>query len=148
MTDDGHESDGAVVVTSSGEGAFRQSVRAGAHLFVADEPAPVSGDEGPSPYDLLLASLGSCTSMTIGMYAKRKGWPLEGVSVRLTHERRHSDDCDDPDGHPSRITHITRMISLAGPLDEDQHRRLMEVAERCPVHLTLTGPIHIETTPG
>jgi putative redox protein len=143
--------EGVVVVTSTGEGPFQQRVRAGRHLFLADEPPGVGDDSGPSPYDLLLASLGTCTSMTINMYAVKKGWPLEGLSVRLTHDRHHGEDCDHADegggagGHPPQIDHIRRTISLFGPLDDEQRSRLLEIAERCPVHRTLSGPIHINT---
>lgn len=148
------QSEGVVVVTSTGDGLFQQRIRAGTHLFLADEPPGVGDDTGPSPYDLLLASLGSCTSMTVSMYAQKKGWPLDGVSVRLTHDRHHGEDCahvdvpESSDGQPFRIEHIRRTLSLSGALDDEQRSRLLEIAERCPVHRTLSAHIDITTALG
>lgn len=137
--------EGRVVVAESGPGLYTQRVLAGTHGFTADEPIGVGDDNGPSPYDLLLASLGACTSMTLRMYAQRKKLPLERVSVTLTQQRHHAEDCRDPEGRPCSITVIERRIELIGDLDEAQRRKLAEIADRCPVHRTLTGEIRVET---
>lgn len=125
-------------------GRFAQEVTVGRHTFVVDEPAAVGGqDAGPTPYDLLLAALGACTSMTLRMYAERKGWPLGGVSVELSHSRIHARDCAECETEHGLLDRIERQIHLDGPLSEEQHRRLMEIADRCPVHRTLTSEIVI-----
>ena len=118
-------------------------VDTGVHRLIADEPVAVGGDDlGPGPYELLLASLASCIVMTLELYARRKGWPLEGVEVRVRHGRRDALPEDDlPAGR--RIDRITYAVDLAGPLEEDQRTRLLEIAARCPVHRTLTGKIEI-----
>ncbi len=122
------------VRVAGGEAGFTQNVTMGPHQLIADEPKSVGGDDaGPAPYDLLLGALGTCTSMTLRMYADRKGWPLTGVEVALTHEKVKRQD------------HIRRTISLSGPLDETQRARLIEIADRCPVHRTLTTDVKIET---
>jgi len=136
---------GTVTVTDSGPGALTQEIRAGRHRLLADEPPGVGDDLGPTPYDLLLASLGTCTSMTLRMYAERQDWPLERVTVRLTHNRVHADDCRDPDASPCLVGHIDRTLTLDGPLSEEQRSRLLAIAERCPVHRTLTGEIRVTT---
>jgi putative redox protein len=135
------------VVVSSTSRRFAQSISAGAHTFSADEPAADGGDDtGPNPYDLLLASLGACTSMTLLMYARRKSWPLEQAIVRLTHERVHAHDSDQPNDSDRRLERIHRTITLVGPaLTDEQRSRLKEIAERCPVHKTLTGKLEIRT---
>ena len=119
-------------------------VDTGVHRLIADEPVAVGGDDlGPGPYELLLASLASCIVMTLELYARRKGWPLEGVEVRVRHGRRDALPEDDlPAGR--RIDRITYAVDLAGPLEEDQRPRLLELAARCPVHRTLTGRIEID----
>jgi len=145
---------GAVTVASTTSGAFTQSVAAGSHRFLADEPAPIGDDAGPSPYDLVLAGLGACTSMTMRMYADRKGIPLEGVTVTLRHERRHADDCaecasDAGAGSGSRssmLEHIAREITMAGDLSEEQVESLRVIADKCPVHRTLAGAVHVTTS--
>lgn len=123
---------------------FAVTVSAGGDQIVyADEPAAAGGDDlGPTPYELLLASLGACTAMTLRLYADRKGWPLERVRMRLWHERVYRDDRagstgDDGSNGRHRIERITREIELLGPLDADQRARLMEIAARCPVHRTI-----------
>jgi putative redox protein len=134
-----------VIVHSLGN--LRQEIDAGAHTIYADEPVDAGGDNtGPTPYDLLLAALGACTSMTLLMYARRKGWPLEDVEVRLSHRRDYARDCEECETEPVRIDLIERRITLQGPLDEAQRTRLLEIAEKCPVHRTLTGTIRIVDT--
>jgi putative redox protein len=134
-----------VVVRGSAQ-AFVQEVEAGGHRLVADEPAAVGGtDRGPTPYDLLLAALGSCTSMTIGMYARRKGLPLESVSVRLRHSKIHAADCADCETREGLLDQIERDLELVGDLDDEQRARLLEIADKCPVHRTLSSRIAIRT---
>jgi uncharacterized OsmC-like protein len=117
---------------------YSQLLTAGQHSFVSDEPAESGGDNlGPSPYELLLWALGSCTAMTLLMYARNKGWDLADVSVQLTHDRVHADDSKDAEGATAKVDVITRDISLRGNLTEEQQARLMEIAARCPVHKTL-----------
>ncbi|OMC39036.1 osmotically inducible protein C [Mycobacterium sp. GA-1841] len=135
-----------VTVTETGSGTYTQEITVGNHRLIADEPAPVGDDAGPNPYDLVLAGLGACTSMTVRMYANRKGWPLEHVRVTLRHSRIHAKDCADCETTKGMIDHIDREIELIGDLDDEQRQRLMDIAERCPVHLTLTSEIHISTT--
>lgn len=134
-----------VVVRGGGQG-FAQEITAGPHRLMADEPAAAGGrDTGPDPYALLLASLGSCTSMTIALYARRKQWPLEGVTVRLRHSRIHAKDCADCETKDGTLDRIDREIELAGPLGDEQRQRLLEIASRCPVHRTLVSEIDIRT---
>ncbi|MER6395349.1 MULTISPECIES: OsmC family protein [unclassified Kitasatospora] len=137
---------GLVVVSESGVGRYGQQVRAGRHELAADEPGPVGADSGPNPYDLLLAALGSCTSMTVRMYAERKGWPLEKVTVALRHERVHAEDCAECESGHGLVDRITREIRLDGALDAEQRRRLLDIAEKCPVHRTLTAGVVVSTT--
>jgi putative redox protein len=144
MNDEQH-AEGVVIVGGDANG-FAQDVSAGGHRFVSDEPESAGGtDRGPSPYDLLLAALGACTSMTIAMYARRKNWPLERVSVRLRHSRVHAEDCAVCDEREAKLTVIERDIDLVGALDDDKRARLLEIANRCPVHRTLTSRIDIRT---
>ena len=126
---------------------LRQRIETGRHVLVADEPRAGGGqDAGPDPYALLLAALGACTSMTLRLYADRKGWSLEGITVRLSHERVHADDCADCETRDdTRVDRITRIIGLTGPLSDDQRGRLLEIADRCPVHRSLMGPKAIVT---
>ena len=135
----------SVIVRGQATG-FAQQVEAGRHRLAADEPAEAGGrDTGPSPYDLLLAALGSCTSMTVAMYARRKQWPLEGVTVRLQHARIHAEDCAECETKEGMLDRIEREISLTGPLTPEQRERLLEIANRCPVHRTLVSEIDIRT---
>jgi putative redox protein len=121
-----------VTVEETGAGAYTQSIKASAHDLSADEPVDVGGlDTGPSPYDLLLSALGACTSMTLRMYANQKKWELKRVTVKLTHKK-------EPDADNKKTDIITRDITLEGNLDDAQRLRLLEIANKCPVHRTLT----------
>ena len=135
------------VVVEGSAGGFRQEILAGHHSLAADEPVSAGGtDTGPTPYELLLAALGACTSMTLGMYARHKGWPLEAVRVRLRHSRIHAADCEHCETDPkAMIDRIDCEIELAGPLDAAQRARLLEIADRCPVHRTLVHEVEIRT---
>jgi len=123
------------VTVSTAGGKFKQTVRVGPHELVSDEPTANGGaDEGPSPHELLLAALGSCTSMTVRMYAERKGWALERVEVGVSGERENE------------VFHIRRRIRLEGKLSDEERQRLLEIANKCPVHRTLSGTVQIEST--
>ena len=137
---------GSVAVDETRRGRFQQAIAMGPHHLVADEPTAYGGDDsGGGPYDLLLAGLGACTSMTIRMYADRKGWPLHKVSVRLTHDKIHAEDCADCETKVGKIDRIRRGVTLAGPLDREQRTKLLEIADKCPVHRTLHSEVSIET---
>ena len=137
---------GSVLVASTGAAPFEQRLLDGRHVLTADEPAKVGGgDAGPGPYELLLMALGACTSMTVKMYAARKGWPLERAEVRLRHYRVYSRDCADCENKNALIDHIDRSLRLIGPLNSEQRRRLLEIADKCPVHRTLTAGVEIRT---
>jgi putative redox protein len=134
-----------VIVHGTAAG-FTQKIDIGAHHLSADEPASYGGtDTGASPYDLILAALGACTSMTIGLYARKRGLPLEKVTVSLWHSKIHAKDCDDCETKEGRIDRIEMEIHLEGALTDEQRAKLMEVAEKCPVHQTLTHEINIKT---
>jgi len=134
------------VIVMGGATGFAQDIEAGRHRLVADEPVESGGtDTGPSPYDLLLAALGACTSMTVSMYARRKQWPLEAVRVRLQHAKIHAQDCAECETKEGMLDRIEREITLTGPLDAAQRGRLLEIANRCPVHRTLVSEIDIRT---
>ena len=135
-----------VIVTETRQGRFQQEVRTGKHLFLADEPIEVGGlDSGPGPYDLLLAALGACTAMTLRLYAERKALPLDRVTVRLSHSKIYVEDCANCETKEGMLDRIDRAITLSGSLDESQRARLMEIADKCPVHRTLTSEIEIKT---
>jgi uncharacterized OsmC-like protein/alpha/beta superfamily hydrolase len=135
-----------VTVEESGQGKFQQHIQVGAHRLLGDEPASVGGeDTGPSPYQFLLAALGTCTSMTMRMYADRKGWPLEHVRVDLDHDKIHATDCADCETDKGKVDVIDRTIRLEGDLDDEQRRRIIEIADKCPVHKTLHSEIKVRT---
>jgi putative redox protein len=134
------------VVVHGGPSGLRQDIQAGASSWVADEPASVGGTGlGPTPYDLLLGALGACTSMTLRLYADRRKWPLQGVTVRLRHNRIHRDDCVNCEKKDAFIERVERTLELQGPLSEEQRTHLLEIAERCPVHQTLRGNLQVQT---
>jgi putative redox protein len=134
-----------VIVSSLGQ--LRQEVWAGPHTLTVDEPKEWGGEDGgPSPYELLLGALGSCTSMTLLLYARRKGWPLEGVEVRLRHRRIHAEDCADCETKEGWLDAIEKEIVVAGDLTPEQQERLGEIAHRCPVNQTLLREVKITQT--
>lgn len=134
-----------VVVHGNAKG-FAQEITAGNHRLVADEPIALGGnDTGPSPYDLLISALGACTSMTVALYARRKQWPLEAVTVRLRHSKIHATDCAECETKDGSLDRIDRDVELHGDLTEEQRKRLLEIANKCPVHKTLTSEIDIRT---
>src|SRR5579864_7181313 len=137
---------GTVLVRETRRGKFQQEVSVGAHRFLADEPVAVGGmDSGPGPYDLLLAGLGACTAMTLRLYAERKQLPLKQATVRLRHSRIHAADCATCETKEGMVDHIERAITLDGDLNAEQRARLMEIADKCPVHRTLKSEIDIRT---
>ena len=137
------------IVVRTGHGKFGTEVHTDAHRFVADEPKSYGGENsGPTPYDLLLAALGTCTAMTMKMYADRKGLPFHGCDIHVTHERNHEATCED-DGmleDPMPVQALNRAVTLHGDLTAEQKAKLIEIADRCPVHRTLEGHLHIHTT--
>jgi putative redox protein len=136
-----------VRVAEAGEGRFAQLVTMGKHRLRADEPVAVGGDDsGPGPYDLLLAGLGACTSMTVRMYAAQKKWPLERVTVDLKHDKVHATDCAECETREGKVDRIERVLTLEGDLDEAQRARLLEIANKCPVHRTLHSEVWVPTT--
>lgn len=135
------------VMVRTGKRGFQTEVIAGGHRLLADEPVSLGGaDTGPNPYDYLVASLGACTSMTLRMYADRKEWPLDAATVRLRHKKVHAEDCRDCETKTGTVDVIEREIELDGDLDQEQRRRLLEIADRCPVHRTLHSRIEVITT--
>lgn len=137
---------GTVRVSERGTGAFAVSIQAGRHTLIGDEPLAVGGNDlGPSPYELLLAALGACTVMTLRMYAGQKQWPLEDARVTLTHDKIHAADCESCETKAGKVDRIERVIELQGPLDDAQRVRLMEIADKCPVHRTLHSQVQVVT---
>ena len=140
------ESHEGTVTARIGPAGYRVEIGASGHSLVSDEPLEVGGtDEGPTPYDLVLAALGACTAMTLRMYADRKKWPLEGVVVRLHHARSHAEDDKHCEDRPARLDEIERTLEISGPLTHEQRVKLAEIAERCPVHRTLDAGVRITT---
>ncbi len=136
----------SIVVVQGRADSLMQTIEVGPHRLLSDEPVAVGGgDQGPDPYELLLASLGSCTSMTLALYARRKQWPLEGVTVRLRHAKIHASDCVDCETKAGKIDRIEREIELSGPLTAEQRAALLAIADRCPVHRSLTSEVSIKT---
>ena len=138
----------ADVIVRGDASGFLQKIVSGAHQFEADEPVSVGGTEtAPTPYDYLLAGLGACTSMTVGLYARRKKWPLQGVTVALRHSRIHAKDCADCETKEGMLDRIEMNVELTGSLSVEQRAKLMEIAAKCPVHRTLTSEIDIKLRP-
>jgi putative redox protein len=134
----------SLVVVRNGASSLRTEIEIRGHTLLADEPVPSGGtDTGPTPYELLGAALGACIAMTLRLYAQRKGWPLEGVVVRLRHSKIWEKDCEDCDEAPVGVDRIERDVELDGPLDDEQRRRILEIADRCPVKQTLTRGVRI-----
>lgn len=129
------------------EEPLKTTLTAGKHELIADEPESVDGgkDQGPDPYDYLLMSLGSCTVMTVKMYANHKEWPVEDIFVELKHNKRHEEDCKNCEDKKSRIDFIEKELVVKGDLTEEQIDRLLEISQKCPVHRTLLGDIKIES---
>jgi uncharacterized OsmC-like protein len=128
--------------------SFRQEIVAGKHHLLADEPVSAGGsDSGPDPYDYLLTALGVCTSMTVGLYARRKQIPLENITVSLWHSRIYAQDCEECETKKGMLDRIDVEVDLTGPLSAEQHDKLMEIAGKCPVHRTLTAEINIRLQP-
>ncbi len=135
-----------VMVRETRNSKFQQAIATGPHRLLADEPVAAGGeDTGPGPYDFLLASLGACTSMTMRMYADRKSLPLERVTVTLRHQKIHAEDCAECETKAGMLDQIDRVIAMEGALDAEQRKKLMEIADKCPVHRTLTSEIRIVT---
>jgi uncharacterized OsmC-like protein/fermentation-respiration switch protein FrsA (DUF1100 family) len=135
-----------VVVRETRAGKFQNTVSIGPHHLLADEPAPAGGDDaGPGPYDFLLAGLGACKSMTMRLYAERKSFPLERATVTLNHNKIYARDCEECETREGMLDQIEVAIGLEGPLDADQRKRILEIADKCPVHRTLTSEIRIVT---
>ncbi|HTV29986.1 MAG TPA: bifunctional alpha/beta hydrolase/OsmC family protein [Xanthobacteraceae bacterium] len=141
--------EGTVLVRETGEGKFQQEIVSGAHRLLADEPVKAGGlDSGPGPYDLLLAALGACTSMTVRLYADLKQIPLSRTVVRLRHQKIYAKDCAECETKEGKIDHIDRAITFEGELTAEQRARLIEIADKCPVHRTLESEINIRTVEG
>ena len=138
--------EGEVIVGETLENPFAQAIVAGGHALSADEPVSIGGgNTGPLPYDLLLSRLGACTAMTVRMYANRKKWPLERVLVRLSHEKIHAEDCSECEIRDGKIDQIDRTLELSGDLDDEQRAKLLEIADKCPVHRTLANEVKMQT---
>jgi len=134
------------ISATAGASGFRTDVQAGPHSFIADEPIALGGSGlGPTPYELLLGALSSCTAMTLRMYADRKQWPLQSVTVQLRTERAHEKDCERCETADVGPTRIARRIELAGPLSDEQRKRLLQIADRCPVKQTLERGVKVES---
>jgi uncharacterized OsmC-like protein len=135
------------VVVSGPATGFRTDVEVGGHHLVVDEPTAVGGaDDGPTPYEMLLAGLGACTAMTLRIYADRRKWPLERARISLRHRKVHAQDCVDCETKPAKMDVVDRIITLDGALTEEQRAKLLEIAERCPVQQTLGSKIQVNTT--
>src|SRR5438094_1548384 len=136
----------AHVIVHGTAAGFAQEIEIGSHELFADEPVSYGGtDTGASPYDLVLAALGACTSMTIGLYARKRSWPLEKITVSLKHSKIHAKDCEECETKEGKIDRIELDIQLSGSLTDEQRAKLIEIAGKCPVHQTLTSEINIKT---
>jgi len=136
---------GSVTVVRTEDG-YRTEVISNGFPLVVDEPESVGGtNTGPTPYDHLLTALGACTSITLRMYADRKEWPLDAIEVRLSHQKLHTKDCEACETDKGFVDHVERRITLEGPQDDERRQRLLEIADKCPVHKTLHGEVIVET---
>ena len=143
-----HAAEGEVIARTEFPG-FRTDIQAGPHHLVADEPGSVGGSElGPTPYDLLAAALATCTTMTLGMYARHKKLDLRSATVAVTHDKIHASDCDDCESAAGKVDEFRRVLTLEGDLTEEQRQRMVEIADRCPVHRTLHGEVKVRTRLG
>jgi uncharacterized OsmC-like protein len=134
------------VRVQTGADSYTTQVQAGSHYMIVDEPESLGGNDlGPNPYDYLLTALGACTSITLRMYANRKKWPVENIKVYLTHDKIHADSCEECETEHGYVDKITREIELEGELNDQQRQRLVEIADRCPVHRTLHSEIIVNT---
>jgi uncharacterized OsmC-like protein len=142
-----HPAHGTVIACERGAGRrFALDLTAGAHQLLADEPKALGGDDtGPTPYELLGAALAACTAMTLRLYAKRKGWPLGRISVAVRHSKVHAQDCADRETTNARVDRLERVIEVAGDVADDRRAKLLEIADKCPVHRTLEGPVEVVT---
>ncbi len=141
-----HPPHGTVIACESGRGRYALDIMAGRHLLTADEPVDAGGeDAGPSPYELLSAALASCTAMTLRMYVARKGWKIGRIHVAVRHEKIHAADCADCETREGRVDVFERVIEVERGIDEETRRRLLVIADKCPVHRTLTGEVRIRT---
>ena len=144
-SNDAQQLDAEVIVHGDGV-VFAQEIFAGSHKLAADEPVSAGGTgSGPGPYEFLLAALGACTSITVTLYARRKGWPLSEVTVWLRHSKVHATDCADCESREAIIDQIARNIRFGGPLTTEQRQRLLDIANKSPVHRTLTSKVNIVT---
>lgn len=145
--DAGAATEPGVLVEETGQGLFQQRIRIGRHVIMADEPQSMGGrDSGPAPYDLLAAALGACKAMTMRLYANRKSWPLAKTQVHVVHDRIHAQDCADCETKDGHIDEFRVAITLEGPLSDDQRARILEIADKCPVHRTLEGEVRVRTS--
>ena len=141
-----HPSHGTVIACERGTGRFALDLTAGPHRLLADEPRAVGGDDtGPTPYELLGAALAACTAMTLRLYAERKGWALGRITVAVRHAKVHAQDCADCETKDARLDRFERVVEVAGEIPEEQRAKLLEIADKCPVHRTLEGPVQVVT---
>ncbi len=134
------------VVTKTSTSAFKTKITAGKHTFYSDEPKEVGGsDTGPSPYEILISALGACTGMTLTMYARRKSIPLKSITVYMRHDKVYAEDCAEADKPTCKIDVIHREIELVGKLTKEQRKSLLDIANKCPVHKTLTSGLNVKT---
>lgn len=139
-------SDTKIVHIHLGEQNYKTVMTSGNHELISDEPESVGGkDKGPDPYDYLLMSLGSCSVITMRMYAERKGWPVEDIYVEMRHNKAHAEDCEDCDDPKARIDKIEKEITVKGDLSDEQVQRLLEISKKCPVHKTLLNEVAIDS---
>ncbi len=133
------------VIATIDRSTFQTTIKAQHHQVLADEPIPIGTDLGPTPYDYLLAALGSCVAITLRMYADRKKWPLEEVEVQLSQQRIHAEDCEHCESEEGYVHVIEKKLVFKGDLTDEQRKRLLEISDKCPVNKTLTHEIVIKT---